>query len=69
MFNPEKLLKSKVGNLKLCDDWEYLHGVDDDHVDNKDIRKMIAFFKKYIVLFRMVWDAVSYTHLTLPTIA
>lgn len=56
VFNPEKLLKSKVGNLKLCDDWEYLHGVDDDHVDNKDIRKMIAFFKKYIVLFCMVWD-------------
>lgn len=45
-----------VGSLKLCDDWEYVPGKLDKDVSEKDIKSMKAFFRKYVVLFCMVWD-------------
>ena len=56
MFNPEKLIQSKTGTLKLCDDWEYVPGEDDGNVKGQDIKKMKQFFRRYMVLFAAVWD-------------
>lgn len=56
VFNPEKMLKSMTGTLKLCDDWSYIPGPDDDSVSSKDVNDMKRLFRKYLVLFCMVWD-------------
>ena len=56
MFNPSKLSDSLVGTLKLCDDWEYVPGPNDGHVNAKDVAKMKRFFRTYLVLFAAVWD-------------
>ena len=56
MFNPEKLISSLTGTLKLCDDWEYIPGKNDEHVSKKDVDQMKQFFKDYIVLFCAVWN-------------
>lgn len=55
-FNNERLIKSQVGTLKLCDDWEYIPGPDDKDIKQKDINKMKGFFRTYLVLFCAVWD-------------
>ena len=55
VFNPEKMSISTVGNLWLCDAWEYTPGKYDSNVSAKEIRKMKAFFRKYKVLFCGVW--------------
>lgn len=56
VFNPEKMLKSMTGTLKLCDDWNYIPGPNDNAVSSKDVNDMKRFFRKYLVLFCMVWD-------------
>ena len=56
IFNPDRMLISKAGTLKLCDDWNYIPGPDDINVSGQDIKKMKQFFKKYLVLFVLVWD-------------
>ena len=56
MFNPEKLVPSLTGTLKLSDDWEYIPGSDDKHVSKSDVKKMKQFFLDNIVLFCAVWD-------------
>lgn len=55
LFNPEKLKLSLTGNLKLCDDWEFIPGKQ-DNVNAKGINDMKSFFRKYLVLFCAVWD-------------
>ncbi|MCM1222119.1 MAG: hypothetical protein NC548_47380 [Lachnospiraceae bacterium] len=56
LFNPDKMRIDLAGNLKLCDDWEYTPGRDDQNVGAKSIREMKSFFKVNIVLFCLVWD-------------
>lgn len=58
VFNPEKIISSKVGTLKLHSDWEYIPGNDDKDVSSKDINAMKDFFKTYKVLFAAVWEKV-----------
>lgn len=55
-FNPDKLRIDKAGTLKLCDDWKYVPGKDDQNVSIRQIREMKEFFQVYIVLFCLVWD-------------
>lgn len=56
VFNPDKMLFSKTGNLELYGDWNYTPGPDDKRISNKDITSMKSFFRRYIVLFCAVWD-------------
>ena len=56
VFDPDHLKLSKTGTLKLTDDWEYIPGQDDKHVDAKQITAMKDFFRYYIVEFAAVWD-------------
>ena len=55
-FNPEKLKLSQTGTLKLCDDWKYIPGKDDQAIDSQSIQDMKQFFRNYFVLFAAVWD-------------
>jgi hypothetical protein len=55
-FNAKRLIKSQIGTLKLCDDWEFVPGKDDTDVNQKEIAEMKNFFRKYLVLFCAVWD-------------
>jgi len=56
ILNPSKMWLSKAGTLKLCDDWEFTPGQDDKHISSKVVNEMKAFFRKYLVLFLLVWD-------------
>ena len=56
VFNTEWIRRDKLGTLELCGDWRYIPGTDDKHVSKQHIKAMKEFFKKYIVLFCMVWD-------------
>lgn len=56
MFNESKLISSMTGTLKLCDDWEFVPGIDDKDVKADKISDMKDFFKTNIVLFCAVWD-------------
>ena len=56
IFNPDKMLASKAGTLKLCDDWEYTPGEDDKDVSSKQVEDMKGFFREYLVLFCAVWE-------------
>ena len=56
VFDPERLIVSEAGTLKLSDDWNYIPGPNDRNVSKHQIRMMKEFFKEYIVLFCAVWD-------------
>ena len=56
IMNPEKVRLSRAGTLKLCDDWEFVPGESDKYASNRDIKLMKAFFKRYLILFLLVWD-------------
>jgi len=56
VFNPDRMKFSATGTLKLCDDWEFVPGKDDKHVDSKAVQEMKNFFRRYLVLFCAVWD-------------
>lgn len=55
-FDPSKLRLSKTGTLKLCDDWEFIKNPQDRDVSESEIKKMKEFFRKYLILFLLVWD-------------
>ena len=56
IFNPDKMMINKAGNLELHSDWTYTPGEDDTHISSSDIREMKEFFRKYLILFAAVWD-------------
>lgn len=55
-FNPERMSKSRAGNLELHGDWKYTPSPDDVHVSKKDIEDMKNFFRDNKVLFAAVWE-------------
>lgn len=56
LFNPSTINMDDAGTLKLCDDWEFIPGINDKHHSSADVNNMKAFFRKYLVLFLIVWD-------------
>lgn len=56
LFNPNTISMDAAGTLKLCDDWEFIPGTYDKKHSSSDVRGMKAFFRKYLVLFLLVWD-------------
>ena len=55
VFDPQKMRIENAGTLKLCDNWRYIPGKNDNPSD-KQIEEMKAFFRKYLVVFLLVWD-------------
>lgn len=58
LFNPTKMIPSKLGVLELHGKYEYIPGPDDFNVSRKLITEMRNFFKTYKVLFAAVWEMV-----------
>lgn len=56
VFNPERINTEDIGTLKLFGDWEYIPGKNDIHINRKQIKEMINFFKEYRILFAAVWE-------------
>lgn len=56
VFDPFKMRIAEAGVQKLCDDWEFKLGKDSSPVSSKKIVSMQMFFKKYKILFLLVWD-------------
>lgn len=59
VLSPEKMRLGDAGTLKLCDDWEFVPGKKDEHFSKKIVEQMKAFFRKYLVLFLLVWDGLA----------
>lgn len=53
VFDPFKMKISQAGVQKLCDDWSFNSDV---RIPSSKIREMQKFFKKYLILFLLVWD-------------
>lgn len=56
ILNPNMMRTSDVGTLKLCDDWAFVPGKQDEHPSAKSIHNMKRFFRKYLVMVLLVWD-------------
>lgn len=56
IFNPDRMKQGLAGNLMLCGDWDFTPGENDSSVSSKEVNKMKEFFRKYLILFLLVWD-------------
>jgi len=57
VLNSENVSISMAGDLKLCDDWEFIPP-DGEKVDSKLKKQIIEFFRTYKILFAAVWEKV-----------
>lgn len=55
-MNVEKLRPNKMSTMKLCDDWSIIINKEDAHITDRDVEAMKVFFRKYLVLFLLVWE-------------
>ena len=56
IFNPERIIMSKAGVLRLHGNWEVMEGDESDRLGAKQIRLLKDFFREYLILFILVWD-------------
>lgn len=56
VLNPDKMNLDDAGMLKLCDDWKFIPGTNDQHASSSIISQMKQFFRNYLILFLLVWD-------------
>lgn len=56
VMNPSKMNLSDAGVLMLCNNWDFIPGAKDQHCSSSLIKEMKNFFRKYLVLFLLVWD-------------
>lgn len=59
VLNSEKMRISDAGTLALCDDWAFTPGKSDSRFSNKVVIQMKAFFRKYLILFLLVWEELA----------
>lgn len=59
VFDPFKMREDNVGVQKLCDDWSFRRNKNDRRVSKQEIADMQEFFRKYLILFLLVWDRKS----------
>lgn len=56
-FNPNMMRVEQSGTQKLCDDWSFQGSKKAlSSISSADIKKMQQFFRKYLILFLLVWD-------------
>lgn len=56
VMNAEKMKLEDAGTLALTGDWTFIPGTKDEKVSGKQIQEMKKFFRKYLVLFLLVWE-------------
>lgn len=59
VLNAEKMRISEAGTLALCEDWEFIPGPNDKRASRSIVEEMKQFFKKYLVLFLLVWEGLA----------
>lgn len=59
VLNAEKMRISEAGTLALCGDWSFIPGSNDKKASLSAIEDMKQFFKKYLVLFLLVWEGLA----------
>lgn len=57
VLDPDKMKMADAGTLKLCDDWAFKPGANDKRAASDIVQLMKQFFRKYLVLFLLVWDS------------
>lgn len=55
-MNSDNLRPNRMSSLKLCDDWELIQNEQDSRISAKDLNEMKQFFRKYLVMFLLVWE-------------
>lgn len=55
-MNGQNMRPNKMSSLKICDDWSIDINDQDSRISSKDLNSMKEFFRKYIVLFLIVWE-------------
>ena len=56
-FNPSKMRVENAGTQKLCDDWAFTGSKKAlGSISSKEIQEMQTFFRKYLIIFLLVWD-------------
>ena len=58
--DPEKLRPNRMSTMKLCDDWSIEVNPLDNKISGKDEKSMREFFRKYLILFLLVWEDLTY---------
>ena len=56
VLNSSNMRIGDAGTLALCGDWEFKPGRKDIHYSTKVVKSMKNFFRKYLILFLLVWD-------------
>lgn len=56
VLNPDRMNLRETGVLRLCGDWKFTPGPYDKHHSDADVARMRDFFRKYLILFLLVWD-------------
>ena len=55
-MNGQNMRPNRMSSLKLCNDWSIDINDQDARISAKDLATMKEFFRKYLVLFLIVWE-------------
>lgn len=56
VFNSDKMRREFASVQKLCNDWKFIQNKEDRRPSQSEITDMQQFFRKYLILFLLVWD-------------
>jgi len=59
VLNPEKMRISDAGTLALSGSWKFIPGKNDKSASEQLVDDMKKFFRKYLVLFLLVWEGIA----------
>lgn len=59
-MDAEKLRPNRMSTMKLCDDWSIEVNELDNKISSKDEQLMKEFFRKYLIMFLLVWEDLIY---------
>lgn len=57
--DPTKIRLDRMGSLELTGDWDYISTKGNDEFSSKELKEIRAFFRKYLILFLLVWDKLT----------
>lgn len=64
-FDPDNIEADLLNNLQLTEEWDFTVNPKNGKIKSKDINSAKAFFKKYLILFLLVWDKQTKDELSL----
>lgn len=55
-LNSDNMRPNRMSSLKLCDDWALDVNENDKRISGNDLKQMKEFFRKYLIMFLLVWE-------------